>query len=201
MTPTEILTREDARPSTGGPDRSLQLSAMALAAWSVLYVVPHVYWALGGDAGFSLLRPSATRLDEWEQINAIASVVLLLPALIAVGLVRHATRGWLRTGLLGASVVGASIAASHGLYGIVYRSLNLAGVVAVDGRTVSASDDPWVLWDLVLFEPWFLIEGLLFVALGWTAHSTKASKRRWLVLCLIGIAMATVSGLLRLRVA
>jgi Protein of unknown function (DUF3995) len=201
VTTTSTSTAHHRRPPTEGTDRSLQVAAAALAAWSILYVVPHVYWALGGEAGFSLVRPSATRLDDWRLINAIASVVLLVPVLIAWGLARDAQHRRMRVVLLGASLLGAAIAASHGIYGIVYRTLNLAGVVAVDGRTVSASNDPWVLWDLLLFEPWFLIEGLLFVAVGWAAHSTPGGKRRWLLLCLAGVALATVTGLLRLRIA
>jgi hypothetical protein len=66
---------------------------------------------------------------------------------------------------LAAVWIGAAIAAGHGLYGIVYRTLNVAGVVDVDGAAFDAARHGWVLWDLFLFEPWFLIEGVLFGAL------------------------------------
>ena len=182
------------------PD-DLHVATGALAAWSVLYVIPHAYWALGGELGFFLLRPSAVAMDEWETINAVASVVLLFPVVIAFGLRRFRARGRARIPLLGAALVGASIATAHGLYGILYRILNLIGVIEVDGQRATVTDHPWVLWDLVIFEPWFLIEGILFVAAGWTAATTETIRRRWLLGCAAGITVASLSGVLGLRFA
>jgi hypothetical protein len=182
------------------PEAVLRLAAWALSVWSVLYVAPHLYWAFGGDRGFSLLRPSAVELEEWAAINAVASVVLLIPVVIAVGLVRFRTTSPVKVALLGAALVGTSISAAHGIYGIVYRILNLGGVVKVDGETASISEHPWVLWDLILFEPWFLVEGLLFFAIGWAATS-GSGRRRWVYSAVAGVAIATLSGVLGLRFA
>jgi hypothetical protein len=172
--------------------------AIALAGWSLIYLVPHLYWALGGTAGFSALKPSAVALTDWQAINWAATVVLAIPALIAAGLSR-ARPGWLRTGLLLSCLLGAAIATAHGLYGIVYRFLTLAGVVDIDGQAFDASRHGWVLWDLLVFEPWFLVEGLLFVGIGWAA-SRPASRRRWLVSCALAVTLATISGLVGVRV-
>ena len=171
---------------------------MALAVWSVAYMVPHVYWALDGTIGLSALKPSAPALPEWRAINWAATVVLAVPALIALALMR-ARPGAFKASLLIASLAGAAIAAGHGVYGIVYRSLTVAGVVDVDGQSFDASRHGWVVWDLLVFEPWFLIEGLLFAGVGWAA-SPPAWRRTWIVACVIGVGLATTSGLVGVRV-
>jgi hypothetical protein len=193
--PPRASTARDPIPA------ALRSATVALAAWSVLYVIPHAYWALGGERGFFLLRPSAVSIDEWETINAVASVVLLSPVIIAFGLRRFRADGRARIVLLGAALIGASIATAHGLYGILYRVLNLTGIIEIDGQRATVADHPWVLWDLVIFEPWFLIEGILFLAAGWTAATTDPIRRRWLLACTAAITLATLSGVLGLRFA
>lgn len=163
-------------------------------------MVPHLYWAVGGERGFFLLRPSAVAIDDWRAINAVASVVLLLPVMIALGLRRRASAG-VRIALLGGALVGASIATAHGVYGIVYRILNLTGTINIDGDRATLDDTPWVLWDLLIFEPWFLVEGLLFFAVGWAATTTDATRRRWLLACTTGATVAALSGVAGLRFA
>jgi hypothetical protein len=54
--------------------------------------------------------------------------------------------------------------------------------------------------DLFVFEPWFVIEGVLFATAGWASMSASESRRRWLVACLVGISLATTSGVFGLRV-
>ena len=179
-------------------DRALSTLAVALVVWSVVYMVPHLYWALGGTIGLSALKPSAPALPEWRAINWAATFVLAMPALIALALMRTGP-GAFKAGSLMASLAGAAIAAGHGVYGIVYRSLTVAGVVAVGGQSFDASRHGWVVWDLVVFEPWFLIEGLLFAGVGWAA-SPPAWRRTWIVACVVGVTLATISGLVGLRV-
>jgi hypothetical protein len=193
------LARQPAGLDIGRVAR-LRVWGAALAVWSALYAIAHVYWALGGRAGFSLLKPSATELERWEEINAIASVVLLVPVGLAIGLVHLRGRPRPHRVLLAATLVGATIAASHGMYGIAYRVLNIVGVIDIEGQSFELSTHPWVVWDLVLFEPWFLLEGILFVGVGRASLASARDRRRWLLACCIGIAAATVVGLLGVRV-
>ena len=163
-------------------------------------MLPHLYWAVGGEFGFSALKPSATAQDGWQAVNAAASLILLLPVGIGLVLLRAPSHRLVRAVLLAACLGGASIAVSHGVYGIVYRVLNIVGVVDVDGRGFTTAQHPWVLWDLFVFEPWFLIEGVLFAAAGWASISGSESRRRWLFGCLVGISLALTSGVFGLRV-
>jgi hypothetical protein len=192
------LLRAAARPTSPGTDRTLVVFATALALWSVAYMVPHLYWALGGTIGLSAVKPSASALPEWRAINWAASAVLALPALLAVALVR-ARPGVVKTGLLLITLAGSAIAAAHGLYGIVFRSITVAGAIDVDGESFDASRHGWVIWDLLVFEPWFLIEGLLLAGVGWIA-TPPSFRRRWISACAAGIALATLTGLLGVRV-
>jgi hypothetical protein len=192
------LPMAEAPPTSQRTDRTLVVFATMLSVWSVGYLVPHLYWALGGTIGLSAVKPSASALPEWRAINGAASGVLALPALVAAALVR-ARRGAVKTGLLLITLAGSAIAASHGVYGIVYRSLIIAGAIDVDGRSFDASRHGWVIWDLLVFEPWFLIEGLLFAALGGAATS-RSSRPRWIVGCAAATALATVTGLIGLRI-
>jgi hypothetical protein len=182
------------------PRDRLCLFATALSVWSALYVLPHAYWAVGGDLGFSALKPSATSHEDWQAINAAASVILLLPVAIGLALPRARAHRVARAVLLTACLGSASIAASHGVYGLVYRVLNIVGVVDVDGRSFTPEQHAWVLWDLFLFEPWFLIEGLFFAGAGWASMSGPESRSRWLLGCLVGISLAITTGALGLRI-
>jgi len=192
------LLRAAAPPTSPGTDRTLVVFATALALWSVAYLVPHLYWALGGTIGLSAVKPSASALPEWRAINWAASGVLALPALVAVAVVR-ARPGVVKTGLLLITMAGSAIAAAHGLYGIVYRSVTVAGAIDVDGQSFDASRHGWVIWDLLVFEPWFLIEGLLLAGVGSIA-TPPSSRRRWIIACAAAIALATLTGLLGVRV-
>jgi hypothetical protein len=181
------------------PGDPLRPITAALGVWSALYVVPHLYWAGGGDLGFSALKPSATAHDAWQAINAAASVILLMPVAIALALPRASLQRRTRALLLAACLVGASIATSHGAYGVVYRVLNVAGIVDVDGERFTPTQHPWVVWDLFIFEPWFIIEGVLLASTGWVAMPDHRSRRRWLLGCFVGGLLALTSGTLGLR--
>jgi len=69
----------------------------------------------------------------------------------------------------------------------------------IEGEPFDASTHGWALWDLFVFEPWFLIEGILFIAAGGAALGTHHARLSWLRACLAGIAIATVTGLLGVR--
>jgi hypothetical protein len=173
---------------------------LALCAWSLLYTLPHLYWALGGEALLFMVKRSATEMEHWRAIDWAASWVLTGAALVGPVLIWSTARPRLRTWALATCVAGAAIAVSHGAFGIVYRALNLAGATDIDGAAFDASRHEWALWDLFVFEPWFLIEGVLFVAAGAAALTTPRARGRWTVGCLAGIGFATLTGLLGLRV-
>lgn len=77
----------------------------------------------------------------------------------------------------------------------------MTGVVGLESETFNISEHAYVLWDLLLFEPWFIIEGLLLGVVGWHYHTKPSNKQIWLILCTIGIITGLVTGLLGVRFA
>jgi len=182
-----------------GPTPGLVVAGRSLAVWSLVYMLPHLYWGLGGEAGLSVVT-SAGDLPERHAINLVASVVLTLPALIGLGLVHDATRRRLGPGLRLACGIGAALALGHGIVGVSYRVLNVLGLLDIDGRSFDVHQHGWVLWDLLLFEPWFLVEGVLFVAAGRASLTNERARRRWMAACAVGVVAATLTGVAHVRV-
>ncbi|KAB2331133.1 DUF3995 domain-containing protein [Cytobacillus depressus] len=181
--------------------RSLVWSGYAVFIWSIVYMIPHLYWALGGTAGLTILKPSILALPQWELVNWVASVILTLAGLLGIALIYFWNRKPLKWLLLTIALAGSSVAASHGIYGIVYRLLQITGVIGVELDPFNVNEHAYVLWDLLLFEPWFLIEGILLVVLGWYSFNKPNNRRIWFMLCTLGIIIGIVTGLLGVRFA
>jgi hypothetical protein len=103
--------------------------------------------------------------------------------------------------LLAAALLGCSLATAHGIYGIVNRALQVTGALEVESAPFDVDQHQYVLWDLVLFEPWFTIAGLLFANVGWQYIDGPRNKRLWLVLCTLGIFVGLSTALLGVRFA
>jgi hypothetical protein len=179
----DAIAAIDARP------RSVRVAGFAIAVWSLAYMLPHLYWALGGGCCFVALHPSVGSLPQWRTINWIASFVLNVAALLGVGFVAWRGAAARRLLWLGAWL-GWSIAAAHGLIGIWTRLIEV--------REMGPAK--WLLWDLLVFEPWFLIEGILFGVAGYLSATGRKAKVRWIVGCAVGLAIALVAALLRVKV-
>jgi hypothetical protein len=180
---SDALAAIDARP------RTVRTAGVAIAVWSLAYMLPHLYWALGGGSGLVALHPSVGSLPQWRTINWIASFILSVAALLGVGFV--AWRGSAARRLLWVGAwLGWSIAAAHGLVGIGTRLIAVGDIGPVK----------WLLWDLLVFEPWFLIEGLLFGVAGYLFATGRDARVRWSVACAVGLAIALMSALLRVKV-
>jgi len=116
-------------------------------------------------------------------------------------LARRPDQRLLRWPLLTIAWAGAVLSVAHGVYGIVDRTLIVTGVTLVESRHFVLEQDAWVLWDLLVFEPWFLIEGLLFGLVGWAVLPQARDRRRWIWLSALGVLAALAAALLRVRVA
>ena len=199
--PAANQTRMSRRQPQPAQQRKLTWAGYAVFIWSIGYMVPHLYWALGGTAGQALLRPSILQLPQWELINGVASIFLTVAGLIGLAFVYLRRHGFVRWGLLAIALFGCSVAASHGIYGIVNRILQIVGAVAVESVPFNLGEHAYVVWDLVLYEPWFLIEGILFGIVGWYYLEQPRQRQIWLVLCIAGVIVGLVTGLLGVRFA
>ncbi len=175
-------------------------AGQAIFVWSIGYMLPHLYWALGGTAGLALVRPEAAALPEWRLINWVASVFLTAAGGLGLALAYLPRRPWLSGLLLAMAWAGCSLAASHGLDGLVNRLLQFAGLATVEGAPFGLPEHAYVVWDLLLFEPWFLIEGLLLGLAGWCYLRQPRHRRVWLALCALGVGVGLVTAVLGVRV-
>nr|WP_274520459.1 DUF3995 domain-containing protein [Paenibacillus beijingensis] len=164
-------------------------------------MVPHLYWALGGRMGEVLLKPHTIQLIHFELINWIASVFLTFAGLIGLAFIYWNKSRVSSFILLFISLAGCSLSTSHGIYGIIYRVLQIRGAVALESGSFYSHEDAYVLWDLVLFEPWFLIEGILLGILGWCFLKKARNRKIWLAACIFGTILGLITGIMGVRFA
>jgi hypothetical protein len=123
--------------------------------WALAYIPIHIYWALGGSAAFLGLVRTNT---DFQIANWGASIVLLGAGLTAFALVRPWGRLLPRWGLLGAAWIGVVAGSLHAVAFSTVAALRLTGrMVVPDYTDVLRGAD---IWNLVAFEPWFLIMGV-----------------------------------------
>lgn len=181
--------------------RSLVWSGYAVGIWSFAYMLPHLYWALGGKLGESILKPDLVYSIDFEWINGVASVFLTAAGLLGLAFIYFNRGRYTRYPLLFIAWAGCSLSASHGIFGMVYRLLQIRGVVDLESGSFDIHKDAYVVWDLVLFEPWFVIEGILLGIVGWFYLEKTRSRKVWLAACLFGVIFGLVTGLMGVRFA
>jgi hypothetical protein len=166
--------------------------AGVLLIWALGYAAYRGYYALGGDAGMIGVPRSDS---EFRAVNAVGAGIVLLgallpPVLVAVEPLRPVASvlGW---------VVGVGCT-MHATVDSTLRILSLTGVhptelpsdfwASFDRRTAD-------LQDLFVNEPWFLVEGLLWIALG-LASTREPRRRPWLLAAAGACLLLTVVGVL-----
>ena len=189
---TPSVTRTaDSRATQTGP-----LIAYLAALAAVAGIPVHLYWALGGTWGY----PGGTAtagLPGLRAVNLVVSAVLACGAVYLYGL----TRPWARRrpALLVLAPVWAAavVCVSHGLFGIATKGLYLAGVKSAvswpEHALTVAQKNLAAFHDLAIFEPWFLVLGLL-LALAGRRFAGPAVSRRWTLLLVAVIVLVDAFG-------
>ena len=182
----------DARTSRTGP-----LTAYLAALAAVAGIPVHLYWALGGAWGLPGGTATAAQ-PGLRAVNLVVSALLACGAVYLYGL----TRPWARRppALLVLAPVWAAavVCVSHGLFGIATKGLYLAGVQSAvswpEHGLTAAQKNLAVLHDLAIFEPWFLVLGLLLALAGrWFAG--PAASRRWTLSLVAAIVLVDAFGI------
>ncbi len=90
------------------------------------------------------------------------------------------------------------VCVSHGLFGMVTKGLyvgGLHGAVSYPvGHWTVAQKNTAAARDLMVFEPWFLLEGVLLALAGHHLLRTATARRRWTAALLAAVAVTGVSG-------
>ncbi|ARF54445.1 DUF3995 domain-containing protein [Streptomyces gilvosporeus] len=137
--------------------------------WAVAFAALHFYWALGGSRGLSVSAgPLAETRPAWFVAVGLWGVGLLC---LVAGVL-----GWLLArprprGLFGRAVRALGWCACAVL---LARGLAVEALLLTDpaGHEVNVSPEQR-LWTLVLWNPWFLIGGLVF---GLAARKFRGAK-------------------------
>lgn len=146
----------------------------AAALTAFLFAAVSLYWATGGTAGLDTLGGTIEeRARAGDPVimraNWAAVVLKILGGVLALALVQPWGRRLPRRVMLAAAWTGAAVL-------ILYGTVQTAGValVALDVIQVTEPIEPTALrWRLFLWEPWFLLWGLLLAAAAW--HATQAT--------------------------
>ena len=156
---------------TGDPasttNRSGRWPAYVAAAVTVAFAVPNVYWGLGGTTGLDTLggvveEQARAGAPAIYAMNWVAAGLKLLLAGVAIALVQPLPR--LPNGAVrGVAWVGAVVLVVYGLAQTSGVGLMYLGVLEPgDGLTERA-----LRWRFWLWEPWFLVCGVLLGAATW----------------------------------
>lgn len=134
----------------------------AAAAAAFTFAVPSLYWAAGGMAGVSTLGGRIEELARQRNTGLVvatwaAFLLKVLGGVLALALVQSWGRRLPRGPVLLTSWAGAVLLSAHGTLQTATVALILAGLVD-DTQGLSSGARRWRLF---LWEPWFLIWGLL----------------------------------------
>jgi len=123
-------------------------------AWALAYVPIHIYWAITGSSWPFGELPASLQVVQWREANWAATVVITSAAVVSLALVQPWARRLPRRILLGVVWTGAVFAVLHWL---VISTQILLLMIGITGGVATKFDR----WNLFVFEPWFLIMGML----------------------------------------
>ncbi|NHC16070.1 DUF3995 domain-containing protein [Motilibacter deserti] len=150
--------------------------AYAAAGWALVSAVPSVYWGLGGTAGLDTIGGTIERLARAHDPGIFVAVwvaVLLkvAGAALALALVMPWGRRIPRRLLLAAALGGAAVLTVYGGVLVVAGLLAALGLVGQGGPS-----DPTALYGhLLLWDPIFVVWGVLLGMAGWQARRAGAA--------------------------
>jgi hypothetical protein len=179
------------------PDlRRLASVSIAVAIWGLGYALYRGYYALGGTLRLpgTLADPSQFRL-----INAAAVAILAVASVLPIAMLPLWRRPRVRPVLLAVCWLVAVACTMHALIDSIERVLSLAGLLRIEyPSTIWATIDRRSadLQDLFFNEPWFLLEGLGYAALGWIVLGPGRHRRWWIGSAIAATLVLTVLGLL-----
>lgn len=132
----------------------------ATATWCALFAALHLYWALGGRKGLasSAGHDLAERRPAGFVVFGLYGVALLLIAGIVLLVVAGGWGGSRKWSRRATAVVGLLSVV------LLLRGIVLEILVGFDVGGLSATIGPsQTYWSLVLWNPWFILGGVLFL--------------------------------------
>lgn len=167
------------KPSTKMPGTVMNTAWAGYSACvlALLYGAMSFYWAAGGTLGLDTVGGQLEELGRARGPALISlvwatGVLKVLAGLLALALVRPWGRLLPRRVMLAASWGGAVLLTCYGGFMVAGQTLVVSGVIPAS----PTADWTALWWHLLLWDPWFLLWGLLLGLAAW--HYTRESRRR-----------------------
>ncbi len=162
------------RTTSPARTQSTDWAAYAACAWALIFAAVSFYWAAGGTVGADTVGGVITRLPGIVALLWVTAALKVLGGLLALALVRPWGRVLPRWLLLTLSWAGGVGLIAYGAIPLVVNGLMVAGVLHVPGPV----DWTVMRWHVFLWDPWWLLGGLLFVAAAWSyQHQARLPRR------------------------
>jgi Protein of unknown function (DUF3995) len=143
--------------------------AAAACAWAVLFAALSFFWAAGGRTGLQPLeQPPASSRAVWLVADLAAGILKIGGGLLALALVHTGEHRRIHRMLLAAAWIGGVGLCLYGGLGLVSDVLHVAGIIS------DPATRKWFFWYLVLWDPWFVLGGVLYVATAWFTRRSDA---------------------------
>lgn len=153
---------------------SPSLAAYSACAWSFIFAAASFYWAAGGTAGAGTISETITELAQSAWFAAVLWGTGLLKALVgilALALVRpwgnKLPRWMLLAGTWGTGILFTFYAGAN----LSVRGLMQAGIISTPESMLSEA----ARWHLLLWDPWWLLGGILYIVAAWKFSLNKNS--------------------------
>jgi hypothetical protein len=148
-----------------GPAASL---AYAAAAWAFAFAAISAYWALGGTVGVKTIAADIGRvaLANDPRVVGVTAAAKAIAGLLVLSLARpwgHLLPRWLR---LAAVWIAGAVFALYGVANLIDHGRMVAGLRA----TPEILGERAARWHLLLWDPWWLLGGVLFLVAAWQAR-------------------------------
>jgi hypothetical protein len=177
------------------PRRSLAWAGYAACGWAIAYAVGvRGYQGLGGTLGLSgtFSDPAGMR-----RASLAAGAFLLLVGIAALALVRPWGLRLPRWLVLVPALAGSSFAMAHALTAYVTKPLHALDIIQLEFEGwARRNETSQFLWDLLFYEPWFLLLGML-VTLASVHHFRRtggSAAGSWRLLALTTLATVLLTA-------
>ena len=155
--------------------RSTAWAGYAACTWAFVFAAVSFYWAAGGTAGAdtigdTITKPALARDPTFVAILWATGALKVLAGLLALALVRPWGRLTPRWMLLTAAWGTGALLVLYGGANLAVRGLMAVGLLSTPESMHSTAAQ----WHLLLWDPWWLFGGILFVAAAW--YYTRRSR-------------------------
>jgi hypothetical protein len=160
--------------------------SIAAVLWCVVFGGFHLYWALGGSAGFAefstppnkilaLTRDPLYMAITWGVV--VACAVGIAVALAPFQIWSHRVPRWL---LLTPLWIASGLLLVRGFGNPIQSALIVGGVMSFDALAGPEAQawHQWMRIDAFLFSPWFVLGGLAFGGTALSARRHGGNSRR-----------------------